>query len=52
MSILLHTPWMTKNFGKKERIKMKLGRIVVISVITIYVAVTVLGLAINPETFS
>ena len=53
MSILLHTTWMTKKFGKKEGNKMKLERIVAIAVITIYVTVTVLGLtAINPEVIS
>ena len=53
MSILLHPPWMTKKFGKKEGNKMKLEQIVAIAVITIYVTVTVLGLtAINPEVIS
>ena len=53
MSILLHAPWMTKKFGKKERFKTKLARIAFIAVITVYVTVTVLGLtAINPEAFS
>jgi hypothetical protein len=50
MSILLHLSSPTKEFGKKEGIKMKLVRIGTIAVITIYVTVTVLGLtAINPE---
>ena len=47
---ILYTPWMTKKFGKKEGIKMKLERIGIIALITTYVTVTVLGLtAINPE---
>lgn len=50
MSILLHTPWMTKKFSKKEGIKMKLERIGAVALITILVTVTVLGFtAINPE---
>lgn len=53
MSILLHTSWMAKKFGIKDRIKTKLARIVVIAVITAYVTITILGLtAINQEAFS
>ena len=52
MSILLHTSWMTKKFGIKNRIKTKLARIVVTAVITAYVIITVLGLGINPQAFS
>ena len=50
MSILLHASSPIKKFGKKEGIKMKLERIGIIAVITIYVTVIVLGLtAINSE---
>ena len=53
MSILLHSSWMAKKFGIKDRIKTKLARIVVIAVITAYVTITILGLtAINQEAFS
>lgn len=53
MSILLKIPRMTKKFGIKDRIKTKIGRIVVIAIVTAYVTVTVLGLtAINPGAFS
>ncbi len=50
MSILLHTPWMTKKFSKKQGIKMKLERIGAVALVTILVTVIVLGFtAINPE---
>jgi hypothetical protein len=53
MNMLLHTPWMAKKFGIKDRIKTKLARILIIAVITAYVTITILGLtAINPEAFS
>ncbi|MGB5090443.1 MAG: hypothetical protein WBN72_05805 [Nitrososphaeraceae archaeon] len=52
MSISLHPSSPTKKFNKKEAIKMKLEQIAAIAVITIYVTVTVLGLAINPEVVS
>ena len=53
MSILLQTAWMTKKFGKKEAIKMKLERIGAVALITILVTVTVLGFtAINPEVIN
>jgi hypothetical protein len=53
MSILFHASSLTKKFGKKEGIKMKLERIVVIALITTYLTVIVLGLtAINPEALS
>jgi hypothetical protein len=53
MSILLHASSLTKKFGKKEGIKMKLERIGAIAVITTYIAVIVLGLtAINPEAIN
>jgi hypothetical protein len=53
MSILLQTSWMTKKFGKKEGIKIKLERIGAIEPITILVTVTVLGFtAINPEVIN
>jgi hypothetical protein len=53
MSILLQTSWMTKKFGKKEGIKIKLERIGAVALITILVTVTVLGFtAINPEVIN
>jgi hypothetical protein len=53
MSILLQTSWMTKKFGKKEAIKMKLERIGAVALITILVTVTILGFtAINPEVIN
>jgi hypothetical protein len=53
MSILLQTSWITKKFGKKEGIKMKLERIGAVALITILVTVTVLGFtAINPEVIN
>jgi len=53
MSILLHTSWMTKKIGIKDRIKTKLARILIIAVITAYVTITILGLTtINQEAFS
>jgi len=53
MSILLHTPWMTKRFTNKEEIKMKLERIGAVALITILVTVTVIGFtAVNPEVIN
>jgi len=53
MSILLQTSRMTKKFGKKEGIKMKIERIGAVALITILVTVTVLGFtAINPEVIN
>jgi len=53
MSILLHTPWMTKRFTNKEGIKMKLERIGAVALITILVTVTVIGFtAVNPEVIN
>lgn len=50
MSILLHTPWMTKKISKKEGIKMKWERFGAVALVTILVTVIVLGFtAINPE---
>jgi len=44
---------MTKKFGKKEGIKMKIERIGAVALITILVTVTVLGFtAINPEVIN
>ena len=53
MSILLHTPWMTKRFTNKEEIKMKLERIGAVALITMLVTVTVIGFtAVNPEVIN